>query len=371
MIDRARTTIRSLRIKNFKCFEDQTFNFGRLTLLSGLNGTGKSSVLQSLVLLRQSYQQGLLQKTGLALNGDLVKLGTGQDVFYERSASSEFGFVVIFEDEMTGSWFFDYDQAADVVKLERKQDSDPIYDRSLFSDSFQYLYAERIGPRNFYPTSDFLVREHRQLGVRGEYTSHFLDLFRGQEIADEVLAHPNAGLFTLKSQVEAWMSEISPGVRINLTPYPEIDKVVLQYSFVVEDGVSNLYRPTNTGFGITYTLPVVVALLSASSGDLILVENPEAHLHPQGQVKVGELMARAASCGIQVLVETHSDHILNGLRVAVRQKLLTPEQLQIHFLEREGFDIQVISPHVDQNGRIDRWPDGFFDEWDKSLEKLL
>lgn len=363
--------ISSLRIKNFKCFEDQIFDFAPLTLLSGLNGTGKSSVLQSLVLLRQSHQQGLLQTAGLALNGDLVKLGTGQDVFYERASSSEFGVVVVFEDEMAGSWFFDYDQAADVVKLDRKQDSDPIYDRSLFGDSFQYLCAERIGPRNFYPTSDFLVREHRQLGMRGEYTSHFLDLFRGQEIADEALAHSDARSFTLKSQVEAWMGEISPGVRINLTPYPEIDQVVLQYSFAVKGEVSNQYRPTNTGFGITYTLPVVVALLSASQGGLVLIENPEAHLHPQGQVKVGELMARAASCGIQVLVETHSDHILNGLRVAVRQKLLTPEQLQIHFLEREGLDTRLISPRVDQNARIDRWPEGFFDEWDKSLEKLL
>ena len=390
MSNRVGAMIHSLRIKNFKCFEDQNFELGCLTLLSGLNGTGKSTVLQALILLRQSYQQGLLTaessaqtphaimaESGLALNGDLIQLGTGRDVFYEGATSDEFGFTIKFGNQMTGSWLFTYDRVADVVKFSPAsgqrpgEEEDPVYAASFFGDNFQYLSAERIGPRNSYPTSDFLVREHRQLGGRGKYTAHFLDLFRGQKIADAALAHPKVESRTLKAQVEAWMGEISPGVRIDLTPYSEIDQVVLQYSFAISGEVSNRYRPTNTGFGITYTLPVVVALLAASPGDLVLLENPEAHLHPQGQERIGELMTRAARCGIQVLAETHSDHVLNGVRIAVRQGLLAPEQLRIHFLEREEFSTRVISPRVDQNGRIDRWPDGFFDEWDKSLEKLL
>ena len=369
MLERGGEMIRSLRIKNFKCFEEQDFELGSLTLLAGLNGTGKSSVFQPLILLRQSYQQGLLRRGGLALNGDLIQLGTGKDIFYERAASTKFGFTIEFENQVTNSWFFEYNQAADVVKLVSMRGPDSVYDRNFFSDNFQYLSAERIGPRPSYPLSDFGVREHRQLGVKGEYTAHFLDLFRGQDIADRALAHPVTKSLKLKTQVEAWMSEVSPGVRIE--PILETGQMVLQYSFERGGEVSNLYRPINTGFGITYTLPVIVALLSASPGDLILLENPEANLHPQGQVKIGELIARAASCGIQVLVETHSDHLLNGVRIAVRRGLLAPQQLRIHFLAHKGFDIRVVSPCVNQNGRIDRWPDGFFDEWDKSLEELL
>ena len=365
--------IGALHIQNFKCFEDQLFEFRPLTLLSGLNGTGKSSVLQSLLLLRQSYQQGLLQAVGLALNGDLVQMGTARDVFFEEASTNQFGFDLDFDNQLTGSWRFEYDKEADVATLIPPSVSDAIYKANLFGDGFQYLSAERIGPRTSFATSDYWVREHRQLGARGEYTSHFLSLFGGQKIASEALAHPQERTLSLKAQVDAWMGEVSPGVRVGITPYPEIDLISLQYSFVAGSQLTNSYRSTNVGFGITYTLPVVVALLSASPGALVMLENPESHLHPQGQVKMGELMASAASCGIQVVVETHSDHILNGVRTAVRQGTLAPEQLRLYFLDRRPDDIssQVISPRVDQNGRIDQWPDGFFDEWDKSLEKLL
>ncbi len=108
---------------------------------------------------------------------------------------------------------------------------------------------------------------------------------------------------------------------------------------------------------------------------LVLLENPEAHLHPRGQAKMGELIARAASCGIQVVVETHSDQVLNGIRLAVHAGILEPQKVQLHFFQPskkpEDISKPVVSPKIDRNGRIDRWPEGFFDEWDKSLEVLL
>lgn len=365
--------IDALHIQNFKCFEDQSFELGALTLLSGLNGTGKSSVLQSLLLLRQSYQQRLLQTVGLSLNGDLVQLGTAKDVFYEEATADEFGFDLAFSDHSVGRWRFAYDRVADVVSLASGPVPGSVYEQSLFGDRFHYLSAERIGPRTSFATSDYWVREHHQIGVQGEYTPHFLSIYGGQRIAGDVLAHPAEEALTLKAQVEAWMGEVSPGVRIDLTNYTDIDLISMQFSFVVGNQVSNSYRSTHVGFGITYTLPIVVALLVSSPGSLVLLENPEAHLHPSGQFQMGMLMARAAACGIQVVVETHSDHILNGVRIATRDGILAPQQLKIYFLGR-GFgrlSSRVISPRVDRDGRIDQWPDGFFDEWDKSLEKLF
>jgi predicted ATPase len=153
-----------------------------------------------------------------------------------------------------------------------------------------------------------------------------------------------------------------------------MDLVNLEYSFVTGKHVSNSFRSTNVGFGLTYTLPVIVALLASNTGSLIMLENPEAHLHPEGQVRIGELMALAASCGIQVIVESHSDHILNGIRLAVYNQQIACDKIMLHYFERKEFNqgqTSVVTPRIDQNGRIDRWPDGFFDVWDKCLETLL
>jgi predicted ATPase len=171
------------------------------------------------------------------------------------------------------------------------------------------------------------------------------------------------------------MGEISPGTRIKISSNPDIDLMSIQYSFVTGKEVSNPYRSTNVGFGISYTLPIVVAVLASVPGSLILIENPEAHLHPRGQSKIGELLALAASYGVQIIIETHSDHVLNGIRVAVHGGKIKPDDVQLHYFQRtadrERASTEVISPKIDRNGRIDRWPDGFFDEWERNLDILL
>ena len=362
-----------LRLQNFKCFADQTLQFKALTLLTGLNGMGKSSVLQALLLLRQSYQQGLLPEKGLALNGDLIHIGTAKDALFEGAEKDIIGFSLALESGQKKEWFFNYDREADVLELTSPaSDVDNIYEARLFGNRFHYLQAERLGPRRFFETSDFLVRQQRQLGVSGEYTAHFLAIFGRVDIQPE-LARAGANSLNLIDQVEAWLEEISPGTRVVLTSNAANDTVSLQYSFLMGSQRSKDYRATNVGFGITYILPVLVAILSSSPGTLLLLENPEAHLHPRGQAMMGELMARAAACGVQLIVETHSDHVLNGIRVAVHDGKLKPDDVQLHYFQRRERDglVEVISPNIDRNGRIDRWPEGFFDEWDKSLEALL
>lgn len=362
--------IHSLCLKNFKPFEDQSLDFKALTLLSGLNSTGKSSVLQSLLLLRQSYQKNLLPKTGLALDGDLVCIGTAQDALFEGAKEDVISFVIMWEDGRGGIWDFKYNRATDVLDLVSPTNPE-FYKFSLFTDNFHYLQAGRITPHPFFKMSDSQVRQHRQLGISGEYTAHFLAIYRDQDIPNINLSHPQATSLHLRDQVEAWLGEISPNTRLEIKSNPDIDLVSFQYSY----GLSNSYRATNVGFGITYTLPIIVAVLASPPDTLILIENPEAHLHPRGQAKIGELLALAASCGVQVVIETHSDHVLNGIRLTVHGGKLDPEDVQLHFFQRRQKEGQafteVVSPRIDRNGRIEPWPDNFFDEWDKSLEALL
>ncbi|MEQ9553470.1 MAG: DUF3696 domain-containing protein [Coleofasciculus sp. G3-WIS-01] len=374
--------IRQLHLINFKPFSNQLLEFRPLTLLSGLNSTGKSSVLQSLLLLRQSYQQGLLPAKGLALNGDLVCIGTGQDALFEGAGKDPIEFEVVWDNDESGRWRFNYDREVEVLNLDSEPVKQEVYESSLFNKNFHYLQAERIGSRPFFEMSDFQVRQLGKLGTRGEYTSHFLFLNGRKEIPNRKLSHPKVNIkgqtgkigeksLDLIDQVEAWMGEVSPGTRIKIDPKLDVDLMTSQYFY----GDSNPYRATNVGFGITYTLPIIVAVLSSPPGTLILLENPEAHLHPKGQSKMGELLAIAASCGVQVVIETHSDHVLNGIRLAVNGRKLDHKDVQIHYFqqtEKQGqYFIEVVSPKIRANGRIDHWPDGFFDQMEKDLMELI
>jgi predicted ATPase len=363
----------SLTLKNFKPFENQSFSLKPLTLLTGLNSTGKSSVLQSLLLLRQSSQQDeLLDRVGLVLNGDLVSIGTGQDALFKRAKEDVITLKVGMNNDIKGTWTFDCDRQSDIMRISTLSIADgSVYNSGLFNDNFHYLKAERVAPRNYFQMSDFKVRQHQQIGSQGEFTTHFLSINEYKKIPHSQLSHPSAQSDILKSQVEAWLGEISPGTRVDIELHSGMDVVNLQYSY--ED--NNSYRSTNVGFGITYTLPIIVAILSASSDTLILLENPEAHLHPRGQSKMGELIALAASCGIQIILETHSDHVLNGIRKAVKYKKLEADKVQINYFERylkKGQPTtEIITPRIYQSGGIDRWPDGFFDQAEKDLMDLL
>nr|WP_246551787.1 DUF3696 domain-containing protein [Geobacter hydrogenophilus] len=171
------------------------------------------------------------------------------------------------------------------------------------------------------------------------------------------------------------MSELSPGVQVHAILQPHLNSASLGYKFIQGKDVTADFKPQNVGFGLTFVLPVVTALLRAKPGDLLIIENPEAHLHPAGQTIIGRMCALAAANGVQLFVESHSDHFLNGIRVAVRQNLVSAELISLFFLERDSdgstHATTVRNPSINHQGRIDFWPAGFFDEWDRQLENLL
>lgn len=139
------------------------------------------------------------------------------------------------------------------------------------------------------------------------------------------------------------------------------------------DARSDFQRPQNVGFGLTQLFPILVAILAAEKGDVVLVENPEVHLHPQAQQNIGSLLARAAASGVQVIVETHSDHVLNGIRLAAKATTIAADDVAVHFfspLQPDGV-FTPKSPKLDADGRLDAWPEGFFDQFDLALSKLL
>jgi len=367
--------ITSIRLRNFKCFSDELLPFTPLTVLSGINGMGKSSVIQAFLLLRQSYVSWNNELAGALLNGPLICLGKAEDVLYENAQSdSIISFEVARDNGPYVIWNFDYKKNCEMLPLNLSDGKNlEISKHALFGKNFVYLKAERIGPRTSFPVADHELSKYNPLGNAGEYCAHILARKERDPIPIQGLVHCGEEINELRAQTEAWLSEIGQEPRIHVQEYPKMDLVNLEFSFIREGLPSMNYRPTNVGFGLTYSLPIFVSVLNSVPESLILIENPEAHLHPRGQVAMGKFLALAAAHGVQIIIETHSDHVLNGIRIAVKSKMIMPDDVTLHFFDRskDAPCCEVATPKIDRDGRLDKWPEGFFDEWEKGLVALL
>jgi predicted ATPase len=366
--------IKFIRIQRFKSLSDAQFPIAALNLFSGLNGMGKSSLIQTLLLLRQSHEKSTLKDKGLLLKGDYVSLGTGKDILSENADIETIEFTLNWDEKQLKHFVFNYDSKSDLQPLKSSDTNDTWAKESLFSSSFQYLSADRISPKSSYEVSDYYIKDLNSLGNHGEYTAHYIAEYGLAPLPIHGLKHPDSSSLSLLDNLDKWMSEISPGIRIHAELQPAMNIVSLNYAFQQGTEITADFKPPNVGFGLTFVLPVLVTLLRSHPGDLVIIENPEAHLHPAGQSVIGKLCAIAAKNGVQVFVESHSDHFLNGIRVAIREKIIPSEDVKVFYLERRATSFHetiVVNPKIDENGRIDIWPNGFFDEGDRLLEKLL
>lgn len=358
--------ISNLTISNFKIHKHLVMPMSNLTILAGLNGSGKSSVIQALALLRQSKDS--LSADGLTLNGQLFN-GTNAGTLENWESGSdlmEINFEV--DDRTTYPFEFKYVNIED-TEIKRAPDSvltEGWKELPLYTKDFQYISAFRLGPNDDYSTDSGLVEKGQISKFQGrcEYAVSFLFQNASKNIGDKRMCHESDSSLLLGDQVNAWMQEISPEVRVVVERSG--DKYKLNYRY--QDHTASA---VNSGFGLTYALPIVIAVLNARPGALILIENPEAHIHGAGQAALMRLVAMAAACGIQIVIETHSDHILDGALVAVKQGIMKKEQLAVKFFDIEDdhtshcYDLKVES-----NGRIMDVPEGFFDQFSKDLEIL-
>lgn len=366
--------IAEIGLKNFKCFRDLTLKTANLTVLTGTNGAGKTSVLHSLLLARQMVRQP--GRRHVEFNGvDTLELGGPDDVIHREAGDDPAAVEVL---DTQGKWWRWSFRAADssgartlnAIVVDRPDKFSGALARP--APQFCYLCAERLGPRDALSASAADTAE-LDVGSRGEFVAQVLasldrsPVRKGRAESSTV----ETQIFGLRHQTERWMSEIVRPIQIDADWIPNTS--VTRLRFTTPGLRSEWTRAPNAGFGISYALPIVVAALRAEVGGLLLVENPEAHLHPAGQSKIGGFLARVAADGVQIFLETHSDHVLNGIRVAVAEgsAALLPEQAVIHFFHTEDDESPALqSMELAQTGQLSAWPAGFFDQAQVDLAAL-
>lgn len=366
--------IKTFSIENFKSHHKTILNFSKVNIFTGLNGMGKSSIIQALLLLRQSNK---IDK-GLELNGDLCSIGVVEDAIYQSAEEDYIKFSINYNQD-----FFVWKFSANPTNindtfLATLKDSVLPNDYSainLFNTNFQYISAFRNGPTDDYIKNTSAVEHENQISKnegRCEFVVHYLDFFGKTSIKESLKKNPNEDA-TLVYQVKQWMREISPNININIKPSGLNYKI--DYSFDRGEGQTPTldFKAKNIGFGISYVLPIIVASLHAPEGSIVIIENPEAHIHPGAQAKLMELICKSAKNGVQFIIETHSDHIINGLLVATKNNIISTEDSSIYYFDRneQKHATEAIHLPVLEGGKIQRPPKGFFDQLDIDMNTLM
>ncbi|HHV85187.1 MAG TPA: DUF3696 domain-containing protein [Petrimonas sp.] len=400
--------ITKLTLERFKCFKKpEEFSFSKINILTGMNGRGKSTALQSLLLLSQSIRKNNSPYT-LLINGEWVELGSFNDLLNSDSKIRNFSFNVELDiDVKEYTLSFEYaenkenDRIADLTGLkinlndyfeelssgpggdllaeneENYGSNDENVPKSFLTTeavkpinifkNFQYISADRSVPKEFVKKWDDST-ESLKIGTRGENVINVL-AYHGKKLSIEPERCNKAEKDeTLLKQTIAWLSFVMEGANIKVE---EIESSSF-LSLLLGAGNDNihLYKPSNIGFGYGYVLPLIVTGLAAKKGDTIIVENPEAHLHPGAQSRLTQFLATVASSGIQLFIETHSEHVVNAIRlIALKQDInLSNKDVSIYFFTN-NFHAEKLEMNI--NSQISNWPEGFFDQQEKDLSQIL
>lgn len=469
--------LRRIEVKNFKSLKHLDYKCAKLNLLTGLNGAGKSSFVQSLLLLRalekhiekEYYEMPLHEiaaddgatfddlKYCYAKPEEKVEFGVDFDVNIGKGDRGQAighiarvirpsvvhkGMIVAWNsecmeanDSLVESMFSlppdscdnshvvsrpalpgsceltidDFEEQQEKEKLElqaKSQMQKAMMQERPFVQDYQSLWkranmisAFRGRPQQIHhdnpKESWFMGARFNPEGsdVGGFLAAHGMEcflsqlpgevnplIFPGTDMHDVPVLWENRKRTFLLEQIQMWLNVISPGAKV------AFEKVAIGSLELYVQTVSygdKKFKPENVGFGVSDILPVLTSVLTSHPGDILIIENPEVHLHPKGQAKMGELLARAATYGVQLFVETHSDHVINGIRVAVADKLIQPGDVNIAFFERREHGVshddgsvetetyaEVCNIKMDKRGFLSEYPEGFMDEWNNQLLEL-
>lgn len=360
--------INKIEIENFKCFSTRTeIQLSPITVCTGMNSVGKSSLIQALLLMWQSYEN--LSKNNdkneaikVLLNTSALKLGSTSQIMQTNTSMQL---------SADGS-SFKYHARSDKLSL-NLENRNSLGDCSSFQSILYYLNAERLGPRNY---QEMLSHDTLHCGYHGEYTFDIIQ----KKLYDRIsknrchVSDARESINDLRNQVNDWMSYIVNGVEVDFTAQVTTQLARMKIRQAVLDTPFN--SPYNYGFGISYVLPIIATGLIAEDNSIFIIENPEAHLHPAGQSRIGEFLAQMSCDSIQLIIETHSEHVLNGIRKYALRHQLDPESICINYFAidynaqtheaRHEVKRLLLGKKMD----ILHWPAGFFDQEASDLKEL-
>ncbi|MWC30774.1 DUF3696 domain-containing protein [Paenibacillus sp. MMS18-CY102] len=347
----------NLKINGLKSIDSTEINIQPLTLFVGMNSSGKSTVVQSLLLAVQN----ITEKLNSPLNGDLVTIGSFTDATNFRTNAKEIR--IAFSSVINQTVNIRLTQEDQQVNCEMNGDSELLEFMHRKSKRIHYLSANRLGAQDTYSKNYSL---HEQSGSLGEYAIDYYEYHKKETIEPKLIKDVEKGS-TLEINVNHWMEYII-NAELSTEDLLDTDKVKARF----QNKGNRKVRPKNIGSGLSYIVSIIISVLSARIGDILIIENPEIHLHPRAQSRLTELFSFAASNGVRIVIESHSDHVFNGIRKAIFNNQISTEDVSVYYFKMtENYVSDPVRIHFSENGNVTNHQNGLFDQFDDDLDTLL
>jgi predicted ATPase len=404
--------IKSLSLKDFKCFEQVDIDFGKITLLTGANSSGKSSLIYALLGIMQSkyFPQYF------ALNGELINMGGFDEVLRKKAEKREFEINLSLHSEwkihnykttwiqndlneqpklkeLTVDWFSLKDISDDSAIFEE------IYSKKEF-DSNELHFSDKNRYKIIHKNEDEIIIHHnKRVSVKEEILdreacAYFMDL------SDEPYFFNYIGSFRLPPERTYYQKPKASKINVNGEGY--IDQIIEWEEYYKENykklleaiseiGLfhsiqankmkggrfelnvqvnenSELASLTDVGFGISQFLPIIVADLQMEYDSCLAISQPEIHLHPKIQATLGDYFCKQVNnTDKQYIVETHSEYLINRMRLLIVKGELKPEDVKLYYMENDGVKTTTYAIELTTDGQIKNAPQGFFDTYEMDV----
>lgn len=366
--------IKSISVSALKSIKELSIDCSRLNLFVGTNSSGKSTFLQALLLLKQHKLNGRYISLGdfrevrnYSLPNNSIKL----EVTQTGTCQTE-GLEYI-EDKERDSY------SADMYCVKSNGEHEPIEEAGdsfiLSSDKFHYLSCHRIGVNDIYSKN---MMDEKDFGIDGEYALAYLLKNEGENIDEELLVKDNSITNSLLEQVNYWLYNIV-NMRLSIDDIKKTNYLQVKYNNNPANASSEaLYcRPVNVGSGISYLISIIITCLGSEKDSVIIIENPEIHLHPKAQSRLCDFLYFVSKAERQIFVETHSDHKFNGIRAGVATSQIDRDDISVNFFAlNKKYETESSSILFGENGNFtgtnkSMGLDDLFDQFDLDLDRML
>lgn len=347
--------IKNITINNFKSLKSAQLELGHFNLLCGTNASGKSSLIQAILLISQNF----IQDDEIVLNGELINLGEFREIKNFKASI----------DVPVSISLTDYSQNLSSLVFNQDNIIEKNIDFPKINEQLYYLSANRIG------SSDVFERASKKntFGLLGEFAISFLQDKKDENMPEQLIYDKdNATAHLFVDEVNYWMEKIT-GSQLKVERIQKTNKLVLSYS---NNGNYHV-RTSNTGSGLSYVVSIIilglgVGLISKDDKEkpVVIIENPEIHLHPKAQSILTEFLSWLSN-HMQIILETHSDHIFNGFRKMIKSKKINNENSNIFFFNLDDSITQIKKIEISKTGKLLTMEKDLFDQFQIDLSELL